>query len=188
MIQKNKVLVKINGHEYPIVGTEPKEYLLKVGSFVDDNMESVAKANKKLSTSMIAVLTCINISDQYLKMKSALEELEKELEQPQEEINKLEIYIESLHSKLNEKDESYQSLEKKLEEIQVYEQEDEQVNELKHQLLEKENDLEKAQILINDLQNKLFDNQIKLVQVTKELETYNMQNKSNKNNRDFRFK
>lgn len=188
MNQKNKVLVKINGYEYPIVGAEPKEYLLKVGSFVDDKMEAVAKANKKLSTSMIAVLTCINISDQYLKMKSAVEELEKEFGQPQEEIKKLETYIESLHNKLNEKDEAYQSVEEKLEELQSHSQGDDEVNILKDQLLEKENDLEKAQMLINDLQNKLFDNQIKLVQATKELEEYTSKNTSKKNNMDFRIK
>src|SRR5690606_2011717 len=105
MNQKNKVLVKINGQEYPIVGAEPKEYLLKVGSFVDDKMEAIAKANKKLSTSMIAVLTCINITDQYLKMKSHLEEIKKELEQPQEQMKELERYIETLYAQLQEKDE-----------------------------------------------------------------------------------
>ncbi len=188
MNQKNKVLVKINGQEYPIVGAEPKEYLLKVGSFVDDNMESVAKANNRLSTSMIAVLTCINISDQYLKLKSALEEMKKELMKPQEKINELEVYIESMHNKLNEKDEKYLSLEKKLEEIELSQEDDEQVHILRNQLQDKENDLEKAQTLINDLQNKLFDNQIKLVQAIKELEDYTVKNSPNKNNRDFRGK
>ena len=170
MNQKNKVLVKINGQEYPIVGAEPKEYLLKVGSFVDDNMESVAKANNRLSTSMIAVLTCINISDQYLKLKSALEEMKKELMKPQEKINELEVYIESMQ------------------EIELSQEDDEQVHLLRNQLKDKENDLEKAQTLINDLQNKLFDNQIKLVQAIKELEDYTVKNSPNKNNRDFRGK
>lgn len=188
MTQKNKVLVKINGHEYPIVGAEPKEYLLKVGSFVDDNMEVVAKANKKLSTSMIAVLTCINISDQYLKMKCAHEDLQKDLQQPQEEISKLETYIDSLHAKLNEKDDICHDLEKKLKELELSQEEDEHINTLKNQLLEKEDDLEKAQTLINDLQNKLFDNQIKLVQAIKELEEYKMKDNILKNNREFRAK
>ena len=188
MSQKNKVLVKINGQEYPIVGAEPKEYLLKVGSFVDDNMEAVAKANKKLSTSMIAVLTCINITDQFLKMKNNFEELQKEMQLPQVEIDELEKYIETLHDQLKEKDEAYFNLEKKIEEIELQQQEDERIKSLNDQLLEKEDDLQKAQILINDLQNKLFDNQIKLVQATKELEEYMMKNDLKKNNRDFRGK
>jgi len=188
MGQKNKVLVKINGQEYPIVGAEAKEYLLKVGSFVDDNMEAVAKANKKLSTSMVAVLTCINITDQFLKMKNNFEELKKEMQLPQVEIDELEKYIETLHGQLKEKDEAYLNLEKKIEEIELQQQEDERIKTLNDQLLEKEDDLQKAQILINDLQNKLFDNQIKLVQATKELEEYMMKNDLKKNNRDFRGK
>ncbi len=188
MSQKNKVLVKINGQEYPIVGAEPKEYLLKVGSFVDDNMEAVAKANKKLSTSMIAVLTCINITDQFLKMKNNFEELQKEIQLPQVEIDELEKYIATLHDQLKEKDEAYFNLEKKIEEIELQQQEDERIKALNDQLLEKEDDLQKAQILINDLQNKLFDNQIKLVQATKELEEYMVKNDLKKNNRDFRGK
>lgn len=186
MGQKNRVLVKINGNEYPIVGAEPKEYLLKVGSFVDDHMEVIAKANKKLSTSMVAVLTCINISDQYLKTKQELEELKRKLEQPNEEINELQRYIETIHDKLKEKEETILSLEKKVEELEGYKQEDEQINMLRNQLLEKEDDLDKAQTLINDLQNKLFDYQIKLVQTTKELEEYKVKNDFKKNNRDFR--
>ena len=46
MKQKNRVVVKINGQEYPIVGTEPKEYLLKVSSFVDDKMGTITESNK----------------------------------------------------------------------------------------------------------------------------------------------
>ena len=77
MKQRNRVLVKINGQEYPIVGAEPKEYLLKVSSFVDDKMGVIAKSNENLSTSMIAVLTSINIADQYLKTKANFDELKK---------------------------------------------------------------------------------------------------------------
>ncbi len=162
--------VKINGQEYSIVGAEPKEYLLKVSSFVDDKMETIAKANKKLSTSMIAVLTCINIADQYIKTQDCLDEKEKEIQQPQQEIIELEKHIETLHSELNEKDRAYSALEEKIEEIETDLQEDEQIGLLKKELLEKEDDLEKAQALINDLQNKLFANQIKLVETTNELD------------------
>ena len=114
MGQKNKVIVKIHGQEYSVVGAEPKEYLLKVSSFVDDKMETIAKANTKLSTSMIAVLTCINIADQYLKVKDHLEEIEKEIQQPRQEISELEKHIETLHNELNNKDEICANLEKKL--------------------------------------------------------------------------
>ncbi len=170
MKEKNKVLIKINGQEYPIVGAEPKEHLLKVGSFVDDKMEAVAKSNKTLSTSMIAVLTSINIADQYLKTKSSYEEIEKHLEQPKEEIKELESHIETLNNQLKEKDQEYSNLQEKIEEIQANQEDSDQEILLKEKLLEKDQNLEKAQDLINDLQNKLFANQIKLVEAINELD------------------
>lgn len=172
MKQKNRVVVKINGQEYPIVGAEPKEYLLKVSSFVDDKMGTITESNKNLSTSMIAVLTAINIADQYLKIKVNFEEIKKELEQSQLKIGELEKHVETLHAQLNEKDEAYSNLEKRIEEIEANKQGDEQADSLKEELLEKEDDLEKAQTLINDLQNKLFANQIKLVEATNDLDEY----------------
>lgn len=180
MGQRNKVVVKINGQEYSIVGAEPKEYLLKVGSFVDEKMEAVAKANQKLSTSMIAVLTCINVADQYFKEQNKFEELQKDLEQPQQVINELEKYIETLHKELSEKDEAYSQLEKKIEEIESNQQVDEKIILLQEQLVEKEDDLEKAETIINDLQNKLFDNQIKLVQATSDLDECIRKSQDNK--------
>ena len=170
MEQKNKVSVKINGQEYSIVGAETKEYLLKVSNFVDEKMESIAKANKKLSTSMIAVLTAVNIADQYLKIKNRFEELEKDTKKPQQEISELKKYIETLQDGLNEKDEAYSALEKSIEDIKATKQENEQVDLLKRELLEKEKSLEKAQVLINELRNKLFAHQIKLVEATNELD------------------
>lgn len=188
MNQKNKVLVKINGQEYPIVGAEPKEYLLKVGSFVDDKMEAIAKGNKRLSTSMIAVLTCINITDQYLKLKNAFDDVQKELVEPQHEINELEKYVDSLHSQLKEKDDAYINLQKEIKQTEVENMDNEHVKALQVQLMDKDKDLEKAQMLVNDLQNKLFDNQIKLVQATKDLEKYLESTDLKKNNRDYRGK
>ncbi len=135
---------------------------------------------------MIAVLTCINISDQYLKAKQELEHIKSEMSKPNEELNELHRYIETLLNELKEKDETLFNLEKKLEELEGYKNEDEQMNLLKDQLSQKEDDLDKAQILINDLQNKLFDYQIKLVQTTKELEEYKMKSDFKKNNRDFK--
>lgn len=172
MEQRNKVTVKINGREYSVVGAEPKEYLLKVSNFVDEKMETVAKANKKLSTSMIAVLTCINIADQYLKTKGRLEEIEKEIQQPQQEISELESRVETLLDELNKKDKAYSGLEKEIEEIKANQQEDEQISMLKEELSKREDDLEKTQVLINDLRNELYANQIKLVETTNELEEH----------------
>jgi|GEM_PF-323816 len=173
MQRRNKVLIKINGQEYPIAGTESKEYLLKVGSFVDEKMEEVAMGNTRLSTSMIAVLTSINIADLYLKLK---EEHERLLNQSVAPLNELDKVKEELHlalKQLGEKEAACTMMEEELTRL-VTHQESHQDNyeDIQQELTAKEMDLKKAEEIINDLQNKLFENQIKLVEARKQLEGF----------------
>jgi len=171
MENKNKVIVKINGQDYPIMGSESKEHLLRVGNFVDEKMELVSKNNSRLSTSMIAVLTCVNIADQFLKLQNHLDTVQREHVDP---INKLEEFKEDydvLLNELEEKREGLQFFQKQAEELMAYKEKAELENaELKEQLKIKEKDLANAENIINDLQNKFFENQIKLVELRKNLE------------------
>ncbi|SCY80189.1 cell division protein ZapA [Alkaliphilus peptidifermentans] len=170
---KNKVLIKINGQEYPIVGAEPKEYLLKVGSFVDDRMEEVARANKRLSTSMIAVLTSINIADQYLKQKDEIELLQQQYTVPLNKLEKIKAELEITQKRLEETEYFGLQQDEQLNELRQFkENHEKETISLKNRLQEKENDLQKAEEIINDLQNKLFENQLKLVEARKQLEGY----------------
>ncbi|AOY76390.1 cell division protein ZapA [Clostridium formicaceticum] len=171
METKNKVIVRINGQDYPIIGIESKEYLLKIGNYVDEQMDAVAKNNSKLSISMIAVLTCINIADQFFKLQKQLETVTKEQVDP---LNKLENIREQYNivlKELEEKRESLQLLQKQVEELMTYKQEVQEENiQLKEKLQSKDQDLINAENIINDLQNKLFENRIALVQLEKQLE------------------
>lgn len=67
LIQKNRVYVRIGGIEYALVGAEPDEYIQKVALYVDKKMNEITKKNSKLSTSMVAVLTSLNIADDFFK-------------------------------------------------------------------------------------------------------------------------
>ncbi len=181
MQRKNKVLIKINGQEYPIVGAEPKEYLLKVGNYVDERMEEVAQGNKRLSTSMIAVLTCINISDQFLKLKEAYEQIESQQATPLNELEKvkeeLQVTLEKLQEKENinqhllvEKEAINQQLLEKTNHYTTVKDQQQDYDVMMKKLQEKEDDLKKAGEIINDLQNKLFESQIKLVETRRHIE------------------
>ncbi|SNT23154.1 cell division protein ZapA [Anaerovirgula multivorans] len=173
MERKNKVIIKINGQDYPIIGTEPKDYLLKVGNFVDEQMDLITRHNSKLSISMIAVLTCINVADQLLKLQNQLDTIKKEHTDPLNELEQIKTHYNLVLKELEEKKESLQLLQKQAEELMTYkEKNDRESIELKEKLQNKENDLVNAEAIINDLQNKLFENQIKLVQMRKDLEEY----------------
>lgn len=87
MSTKNKVVVKIHGKEYNIVGVESEEYIQRVGLYIDKKMHEITKSNQKLSTAMAAVLTSLNIADDYFKCRQMLEEQKKIIEQKEKELN-----------------------------------------------------------------------------------------------------
>ncbi|QUH24415.1 cell division protein ZapA [Serpentinicella alkaliphila] len=171
MQTKNKVFVKINGQEYPIVGVEPKDYLIKVGTFVDDTMEFIAKTNKHLSTAMIAVLASINIADQFLKTTTELEKLQKEQSSPKEEVEGWKTHYKDIVKELEEKNEVCALLQRQVEDLLLYKEKTELENEeLKETLKVKDDELNKADNIINELRNKVLDNQMKLVEAQNKLE------------------
>ncbi|MBB6218248.1 cell division protein ZapA [Anaerosolibacter carboniphilus] len=180
MSNKSKVVVRINGQEYTLVGTEPREYMQKVANYVDDKMVVIAKQSKKLSTAMAAVLTSVNIADEYFKTKSQLEALEKEALQPLYELdqvrNQLAVATAEAEGQNQEYIEIIQRLEEDLRNATCMEQESQELlfenRELKEALSEKEQEIETIRKMNEDLQNKLFEMQIKYVQSRKELEAY----------------
>ncbi|MFO7636892.1 MAG: cell division protein ZapA [Clostridia bacterium] len=106
----NKVRIRIAGKDYRIVGTEPEEYIQKVGLYVDKKMTGILEqGDSKLSTVMAAVLSCINIADDYFKerdranqQKSRMTELEAKVRDLEQIVRTLEGKQESLIGKYDE--------------------------------------------------------------------------------------
>jgi cell division protein ZapA len=93
---KNKVELRIAGKDYTVVGTEPVEYIHRVGLYVDKKMVDILKNNKKLSTSLAAVLTAVNVGDDFFKCHDSEQKLKKELKKTIEELEKLKEGYHSL--------------------------------------------------------------------------------------------
>lgn len=91
MTARNKVELRIAGKDYIIVGTEPEEYIQRVGHYIDRKMGEVLKSSINLSTSMAAVLTAINIGDDFLKTHENEANLRKELKKTQDELDALKL-------------------------------------------------------------------------------------------------
>ncbi|HHV95339.1 MAG TPA: cell division protein ZapA [Clostridiaceae bacterium] len=83
---KNKVTIKIAGTEYTVKGSEPEEYIHKLGFFVDKKMTQIMEKNSMLSTCMAAVLTALNIADDYMKAEEKNKALQDELEKTKKEL------------------------------------------------------------------------------------------------------
>lgn len=85
MTAKNKVEIRIAGKDYTVVGVESEEYIQRVGLYIDKKMNEIMRLNSKLSTSMAAVLTAINVADDYFKSHESEINLKKELKKLTEE-------------------------------------------------------------------------------------------------------
>ena len=180
MSNKNKVVVRIYGQEYTMVSSEPREYMQRVANYVDDKMEDVAKKSKKLSTAMVAVLTSLNIADDYFKTKTQLEGLEKEAMSPLKDLEDVRAQLAVATSLMEDKGQEYREIIEQLQEEmkQVSHNNEDQesllleIGHLNGLLREKETEMEKALKANEDLQNKFFDMQIKYVQARKELDAF----------------
>ncbi len=79
-MEKTKTIVRIAGKDYTICGTESAEYIHRVALRVNEKFKEIKSANPDLNNIQLAMLTSINLADEYLKMKDELEMTKKELE------------------------------------------------------------------------------------------------------------
>ncbi|SMO35407.1 cell division protein ZapA [Melghirimyces algeriensis] len=70
-----KHTVEIYGQTYHIVGKTSPSYIREVASQVDEKMREIAKNNPRLDTTKLAVLSAVNITDAYMKLKQEYEEI-----------------------------------------------------------------------------------------------------------------
>jgi len=89
MSDKTKVDVLIAGNTYRIIGIESDEYIQRVGLYVDRKLNEVLKVNNKLSTSTAAILTAINIADDFFKAHENELSYKKEIVSSKLEIERL---------------------------------------------------------------------------------------------------
>ncbi len=95
MDKKTKVNVRIMGNEYTIIGTESEEYINKVCFAVDKKMKEISK-NPILKPHKVAVLTAINMCDEYYKAKYMNDLAASELKKTRDELASLKIELKAL--------------------------------------------------------------------------------------------
>ncbi|NLK98750.1 cell division protein ZapA [Defluviitalea saccharophila] len=121
MGEKNKIEVIIGGRVYTLVGEESQEYIQRVALYIDRKMSEVRKADssRKLSTSMIAILTSINVADDLFKMKEALKDAAAEIESLQKQLDEKDKQIEVYQNELGNMQQENLALKDKIDEIQL---------------------------------------------------------------------
>lgn len=84
---KNKVVVTIAGQEYTMVAVEDEFYVRKCAALVDSQLRELM--NGRLSQADGAVLTAMNLADQYFKEQEAAENLRRQIKDGLEECSRL---------------------------------------------------------------------------------------------------
>ncbi|WP_100373707.1 cell division protein ZapA [Bacillus sp. FJAT-45037] len=71
---KQRTTVSIYGHNYTVVGQESPAHVQEVALEVDQKMREIKKRNPYLDTTRLAVLTAVNVVDEYKRLLRKLEE------------------------------------------------------------------------------------------------------------------
>ena len=103
----NKVVVKIMGSEYNIVGKNP-EQMKSVARYVDGEMNKVKEGNPKLNSLTTTIVACLNIADELFDCCHENEALHNELEALKDRLNEpsgeVQVEVQQISSKLEQKD------------------------------------------------------------------------------------
>ncbi|MFM1652010.1 cell division protein ZapA [Brevibacillus sp. B_LB10_24] len=79
--EKNRVTVDIFGQQYRLSGKASINHMRMVAGYVDDKMNEIGHGNSRLDTTKIAVLTAVNIADEYFRLRREYEDLLKILKE-----------------------------------------------------------------------------------------------------------
>lgn len=168
MHKKNRVSVRIMGQEYKLVSDEPLDYMQKVASYVDEKMMEIAKSNKKLSTAMIAVLTSLNVADEYFKLLEEQSTMEKQGNLPTGDFDELHHQIKSMNDELEQRNRDYEKMvmdfEALMDNSSVYEEElqslREKMNMISYELNSKEEQLKRSNQTVRDLRKQITEKDV----------------------------
>jgi cell division protein ZapA len=78
MDEKIKANVKIYGQDYVLSGDSTREHMLKVANYVDAKMQEVSVDLSSGPFSSLAVLSAVNIADEFFKTREAIEDYRRE--------------------------------------------------------------------------------------------------------------
>lgn len=120
MPEKNRITIYLDGHEYTLSGEESSEYLYRLGLYIQGVLKKVRERDISSNSGRVALMTAINVGDDYLKLEEAFEALQKENKALRQQLEKagdnavLEEEVEKLRKALSEKEKELEELIKSL--------------------------------------------------------------------------
>ena len=149
-------MVKINGNEYPMVGEKSEKHMISVASYVDREMAKVTEANPRLSASMAAILSAINIADIFFECSKENEEMFKENEELKRKVGnsdeELKLEMRKLQISLQHKAKEEEDYNVQIEELnKLIEQQKSQIEELENTIESSKGEIESYKVQIEEL-------------------------------------
>lgn len=113
-MEANKVNVRIYGHDYVLTGDKPRDHMIRVAAYVDTKIHEIAGGFKNGSATALAVLSAVNIADEYFSVMDRVNESKITNEQMEGDIHRYEQLWEEAKKSLTEhKEESRRIYEEK---------------------------------------------------------------------------
>ena len=94
-MENNRITVNICGEEYTFTAEESPSYMQKVAAMVDSRMSAILAAGR-VSLTDAAILTAVNIADEYLKNQGSGENLRSQLKGYLDEANRAKAEVSEL--------------------------------------------------------------------------------------------
>lgn len=76
--EKRRTNVTINNRQYTIVGDEEPEQVYAVAELIDNKMKELKSRNPYLDSTKLAVLTAVNLGNDYINTLKKLEEKKRD--------------------------------------------------------------------------------------------------------------
>lgn len=77
---KKRFHIKLLGQELSVLSDSADDHVARVVQYVNEKAGEIAKMNGDYSTLHVALLTALNIADEYIKIKLAEEDAYRQLE------------------------------------------------------------------------------------------------------------
>ena len=84
-MKKNKVVVHLMGHDYPLITDQPPEQVQRVARYVDRKLRETA-ITTRAAESMVATLTSMTLADELFRAQDENTRLKRELALLQEQV------------------------------------------------------------------------------------------------------
>lgn len=189
-MESNRVSVKIYGQEYTIAGEKTREHIIRVADHVDSKMHEIAKSIPSSPASALAVLSAVNIADEYFSVIQNTSDIRKQNEQLEKDTQHyVQLWDEAKKSFLQYKEDAQIIIDQK-EEFQIlYNEKVLEFEDLKRAFKDLEvklsaatsaaqsnatnsSEMKELELKYKDIESSFFDIQMENIQLKGEIDRY----------------